>query len=64
MATRKCSYCEAKAKSNISLADQGWISIVLNIGEGKIHKRFSGRACPEHRETLLLKAHQFYMTKG
>jgi len=63
MSSRKCSYCEAIAKS-VSLADQGWIAVVLHIGRGKNHKRFSARACPEHRETLLKKAHEFYMMKG
>jgi len=61
MARGKCTYCDAKAKSSMSLADQGWIAIVLNIGEGKTHKRFHGRACPEHRDRLLKDATNFYM---
>ena len=63
MATRKCSYCEEVAKP-IALADQGWIAIVLNVGSGKNHKRFAGRACPKHREKPVQKATEFYMMKG
>jgi hypothetical protein len=64
VARRQCSYCEEVAKSSLSLADQDWIAIVLNIGSGKNHKRFSGRACPKHKEKLLQKATEFYMMKG
>lgn len=61
MVKRKCDYCAAVASSSKSLADQDWIAIVLNVGEGKNHKRFHGRACPKHHEDLLKKAHEFYM---
>lgn len=52
MASRQCSYCEAKAKKTSSLADQGWMAFVITIREGGERRRVHRRACPEHLANL------------
>ena len=50
----KCSYCDAVARSNLSLADQKWMAVVANVRDKKTKEgyRFHGRACPDHISNL------------
>jgi hypothetical protein len=60
MNPRKCSYCEAKASSKSSLADQGWMAIILCMNIKGTSHRFHARACPLHRDILNKEAGSFY----
>ena len=52
MTSKTCSYCEATPNPKVSLAEQGWTAVVINIGKGANHKRLHRRACPKHKEEL------------
>lgn len=52
MTSKKCDYCEAHSKSNVSLSDQGWKVFLATVQSGKKKARFHKRACPLHHKDL------------
>ena len=52
MSSKKCSYCDATPKPKVSLAEQDWMAVVINIGKGANHKRLHRRACQSHHGKL------------